>query len=105
MTKGSRAVNDRKGDNAVRKVLGIALALLFTLTMVAAAEESGTHITVSEKPIADLGAGDQVKATFETDGSKRLITPSESRPMGSEFGGTTSWGPVNGTALDSIQSE
>jgi hypothetical protein len=113
MTKGSKAVNDRKGDNAMRKVLGIALATLFTLPLVAAAEEvanrsmvldNGTQITVSEKPVADLAAGDQVKATFETVGGKQLITPSESRPS-PEFRGSNSWAPVYGTAIDSIQSE
>jgi hypothetical protein len=114
MAKGSNAVNDRKGDEAMRKVLGIALATLFTLPLIAAAEEvsvrsfaadNGTQITVSEKPIADLAAGDQVKATFETDGGKQLITPSDSRPTGSEFRSTNSWAPVYGTAMDSIQSE
>jgi hypothetical protein len=98
----------------MRKVLGIALAAVFMLPLVVAAEEvgsrsfavdNGTQITVSEKPIADLAAGDHVKATFETDGGKQLITPSESRPMGSEFSRTNSWGPVYGTGMDSIQSE
>jgi hypothetical protein len=100
----------------MRKVLGIALATVFTLTIAAAAVadegtgrsvilDNGTTITVSEKPIADLAAGDQVKAMFETQGSKSVVANPEPAAIGSEFRSTTSWGPSYGTQMDSIQAE
>ena len=92
----------------MRKVLGIALAMLFTLTVAAAAEElgdgrhsmvldDGTKLTVSEKQISDLTPGEHVKAMFQADGSKNIVTHPDLR--------ATNWGPEYGTQLDSIQAE
>ena len=98
----------------MRKVLGFALAMLFALTMVAAAEEStgrsfvldnGIKVTVSEKPVSGLAPGEQVKAMFETQGGKPVASGPESRAFGSESRSTTSWAPVYGTQMDSIQAE
>ena len=98
----------------MRKVLGIALAMLFTLTIAAAAEEStgrtitlddGTKITVSEKHASDLAPGEQVKAMFETSGSKNVPASPAPAAVGSEFRSTTSWGPSYGTEMDSNQAE
>ena len=99
----------------MRKVLGIALAMLFTLTMAAAAEEiadsrsmildDGAKITVSEKPLSDLAPGEQVKAMFETQGGKNVVAGPASRAIGSEFDSTRSWLPTYGTQLNSIQAE
>ena len=99
----------------MRKVLGIALAMLFTLTMAAAAEESvatrtsafddSIKLTVSEKPLSNLAPGEQVKATYETSGSTNVATGSDFRGSGSDLRATTSWGPSYGTSIDSIQAE
>jgi len=98
----------------MRKVLGIALAMLFTLTMAAAAEEvanrsmildDGTKITVSEKQLSDLAPGEQVKAMFEMQGGKNVVASPESRAIGSEFGSTWNSVPTYGTQLDSVQAE
>jgi hypothetical protein len=95
------------------KVLGIALALLFTLTLAAAAEESfdraghsfmldnATKVTVSETQVPNLVPGEQVKAMYETGG----VTGLEPRSIGSEFRSTTNWLPTYGTEINSIQSE
>ena len=97
----------------MRKVLGIALAMLFTLTIAAAAEEStgrtitlddGTKITVSEKHASDLAPGEQVKAMFETSGSKNVPASPAPAAVGSESR-STNWGPSYGTELDNIQAE
>jgi hypothetical protein len=96
------------------KALGIALAMVFTVTTFAAAEDvanrsmvldDGTKITVSEKQASDLTPGEHVKAMFETQGSKNVVTGPEAPAIGSEFRSTTSWSPQYGTQLDSIQSE
>ena len=100
----------------MRKAIGFALATVFTLTMAAAAVadegtgrsvilDNGTTITVSEKPIADLAAGDQVKAMFETQGDKSVATSPAPAAIGSEFRSTTSRGPSYGTEMDSNQAE
>jgi hypothetical protein len=100
-------------EDVMRKVLGIALAMLFTLTIAAAAEEGtgrsivsddGTTITVSEKQLSDLAPGEQVKAMFEY-GSKNAVAGPAPTAIGSEFRSTTSWGPTYGTEMDSNQAE
>jgi hypothetical protein len=112
-TEAAKSTTDTKED-AMRKILGIALAMLFTLTIAAAAEEGtgrtiilddGTKITVSEKHASDLAPGAEVKAMFETQGSKSVVANPEPAAIGSEFRSTTSWGPSYGTQMDSIQAE
>ena len=111
MTNWSNELNDRKREDIMRKVLGFALAILFTLTMVAAAEETigrssvlddGTKLTVSEKPLSNLAPGEPAKAMFETQG---VVASPEPRAIGSESRSTTGWAPTYGTQIDSIQAE
>jgi Cu/Ag efflux protein CusF len=107
----------------MRKVLGLALAMTFTLTMVAAAEEvkgtvkavdrtshsivldDGTTLSVSDSQINNLTAGDQVRAMYHVEGGKQVVTDVEPRGIGSEDRGTTNWGPIYGTDLNSIQAD
>jgi hypothetical protein len=105
-------INDRNREATMRKVIGIALAMLFTLTLAAAAEESagrsflldnGAKITGSENQISDLTPGEPAKATFETQGGK-VVTP-EPRAIGSDLDTAHGWVPKYGTAIDSIQAE
>jgi hypothetical protein len=107
----------------MRKALGLALAMLFTMTLTAAADEvkgkvkaidradhsivldDGTKLTVSESQMTNLTAGDQVRAMYRMDGSKNVVTDLDLRGIGSEDRGTTNWGPMYGVEIDSIQSE
>ena len=107
----------------MKKVLGFALALLVTGVMSAAAEEvkgtvkavnpadhsivldDGTKLTVSDRQLSTLTAGDQVRAMFQADGSKNIVTDLDLRGIGSDARGTTNWGPSYGMDLDSIQAE
>lgn len=107
----------------MRKVLGLALALLVTLTLSAAAEEvkgtvtaidradhsivldDGTKLTVSDSQLTTLTPGDQVRAMYQTDGSKNVVSDLDLRGIGSDFRGTTNWGPSYGTEIDSIQAD
>jgi cell division septal protein FtsQ len=107
----------------MRKVLGFALATLLTLTLSAAAEEvkgtvkaidradrsivldDGTKLTVSESQLTTLTPGDQVRAMYQTDGSKNVVSDLDFRGIGSDARGTTNWGPSFGMELESIQSE
>jgi hypothetical protein len=74
----------------MRKVLGLTLALLLTLTISAVANdrsitlEDGITLSVSDSQITGLTVGDQVPAMFEMDG------------------GTT---VVSGTPIDTLQAE
>jgi len=106
----------------MRKVLGITLALLLSLTLSAAAEEvrgkvtaidradrsivldDGTRLSVSESQLTNLTPGDQVRAMYETDGGKKVVNGLDFRGIGSDDRGTTNWGPTYGTEIDSIQS-
>ena len=113
MTSWSNEFNERKKEDIMRKVLGFALAMLFTGTMVAAAEETstgrssafddGTKFTVSEKQLSNLTPGEPAKAMFE--GGKHVVVSPEPRAIGSEFGGARSWTSTYGTQIDSIQAE
>lgn len=107
----------------MKKVLGLAFALLVTGVMSAAAEEvkgtvkavnpadhsivldDGTTLTVSDRQLTTLTAGDQVRAMYQADGSKNVVTDLELRGIGSDVRGTTNWGPTYGTDINSIQSE
>jgi hypothetical protein len=112
MTTGNKDTNDRSREAIMRKVLGIALAMLFTLTLAAAAEEgtgrsfvldNGAKITASEKQISDLTPGEPAKAMFETQGGT-VVSP-EPRAIDSDFGSAHSWLPKYGTEIESIQAE
>ena len=107
----------------MKKVLGLAIALLAASVMTAAAEEvkgtvkavnpadhsivldDGTTLTVSDRQLSNLTAGDQVRAMYQADGSKNIVTDLDLRGIGSEARGTTNWGPTYGTDINSIQSE
>jgi hypothetical protein len=107
----------------MRKILGLTLALLLTLTLSAVAEEvkgtvkaidqtdksivldDGTKLTVSESQLTTLTPGDQVRAMYQTDGSKKVVSDLDFRGIGSDARGTTNWGPSFGMELDSIQAE
>lgn len=107
----------------MRKVLGLAIALLVTLTLSAAAEEvkgtvkaidradhsivldDGTKLTVSDSQLTTLTPGDQVRAMYQADGSKNVVSNLDLRGIGSDFRGTTNWGPSYGTGIDSIQAD
>jgi hypothetical protein len=107
----------------MRKVLGLVFALLVTVTLSAAAEEvkgtvkaidrgdhsivldDGTKLTVSDRQLTTVTPGEQVRAMYQTDGGKNVVTDLEPRGIGSDFRGTTNWGPSYGTEIDSIQAE
>jgi uncharacterized protein DUF1344 len=107
----------------MKKVLGIAIALLAATTMTAAAEEikgtvkaidradhsivldDGTKLTVSERQLNTVTPGDQVRAMYETSGSKNVVTELDPKGVGSDFRGTTNWGPSYGMDLNSMQTE
>lgn len=107
----------------MRKVLGLALGLVFALTLSAAAEEvkgtvksidradhsivldDGTKLTVADRQLETLTAGDQVRAMYQMEGGKAVVSELGLRGIGSEFRSTTGWGAAYGTELDSIQAE
>jgi hypothetical protein len=112
MTTRNKGTNDRNREATIRKVIGIALAMLFTLTLAAAAEEgtgrsfvldNGTKVTASEKQISDLTPGEPAKAMFETQGGK--VVSAEPRAIDADVASTHSWLPKYGTEIDSIQAE
>ena len=107
----------------MRKVLGFALAMVFTMTLSAAAEDvvkgtvksidradrsivldDGTKLTVSESQLGTIAPGEQVRAMYQTDGSKFVVTELEPKGIGSLDRGTTNWGPTYGTEQESIQA-
>ena len=106
----------------MRKVLGLTLAMLITLTLSAAAEEvkgtvkaidradhsivldDGTKLTVSESQLTTLTPGEQVRAMYQMEGGKNVVSDLDLRGIGSDVRGTTNWGPSYGTDLDSIQA-
>src|SRR5712692_2649856 len=101
----------------MKKVLGLALALLVTGVMSAAAEEvkgtvkavnpadhsivldAGTKLTVSDRQLSTLTAGDQVR------GGKRMVTELVLRGMAPGASGTPTWRLCDGNVLDSSQAE
>ena len=74
------------------KALGLTLALLLTLSLSAAAEQAtgtitaidradqsfvlddGTRLSVSYNHLMDVAPGNQVQATYETQGSTKIVT-------------------------------
>ncbi len=107
----------------MKKGLGLTLALLVIAVLPVAAEEvkgtvkainpadhsivldDGTKLTVSDRQLTNLTPGDQVRAMFQADGSKNIVTDLDLRGIGSDARGTTNWGPEYGTDANSIQSE
>ena len=107
----------------MKKVLGITLALLVIAVLPVAAEEvkgtvkaidradhsivldDGTKLTVSDRQLSTLTPGDQVRAMYETSGSKNIVSDLDLRGIGSEARGTTNWGPDFGMDLNSMQTE
>ena len=107
----------------MKKVLGLALALIVTVVLPVAAEEvkgtvkainpadhsivldDGTKLTVSDRQLSTLTAGEQVRAMFQADGGKNIVSDLDLRGIGSDSRGTTNWGPSYGTETDSIQAE
>ena len=107
----------------MKKVLGLAIALLVTTVLPVAAGEvkgtvkainpadhsivldDGTKLTVSDRQLSTLTAGDQVRAMFQADGGKNVVSDLDLRGIGSEARGTTNWGPSYGSDFDSIQAE
>jgi len=107
----------------MKKVLGIAAALLVTATLTAAADEvkgtvkaidradhsivldDGTKLTVSERQLDTVTPGAEVRAMYETTGAKNVVTDLEPKGIGSDARGTTNWGPSYGMDLNSMQSE
>ena len=93
----------------MRKVLGFGLALVLALPLAAGAEgitgkvetvdpadhsivlEDGTKLSVSDQQLIDLAPGEQVKATYEMQGGKRVITDLDHRTMGSDGQETTNF--------------
>jgi len=106
----------------MRKVLVLALGVLAltavpvladevkgTVTSVNPADRSvvlddGTKLTVSEHQLTTLAPGAEVRAMYQTEGGKNVVTDIGVRGIGSEQRSTTNWGPVYGTSIDSIQS-
>jgi len=97
----------------MKRILGVTLAVLFSLPLAASAEEAigkiktvdradhafvledGTRLWVDEGRLADLKEGDKVQATFATKDGKKVVTELERRTVvdGAEttnFGNATS---------------
>jgi hypothetical protein len=107
----------------MKKVMGFALAVLVAVPVAAAAGElkgtvkaidradqtivldDGTKLTVTERELATITPGDQVKAMYETRGGQNVVSDFSVRGIGSEARSTTNWGPSYGTELDSSQAE
>lgn len=106
----------------MKKSLGLALALLLTLSLAATAAEvtgkvktidragnsfileDGTTLWVSETHITDLALGDQVQAVYETRGDKKIVTDLDHRTVGPDGQGTTNFGTLFGTPNDIYQA-
>jgi hypothetical protein len=106
----------------LKKALGFALASALVLTLSASANEvkgtvtsidrtdksvvldDGTKLWVSDSQISNLTPGDQVRAMYEVEGGKRMVTGIDHRSVGSDDRATTNFGPNFGTEIDSIQS-
>ena len=106
----------------MRKVLGFGLALVLAVPLAAGAEgingkiktvdpadhsvvlEDGTKLWVSDSQIADLSPGEQVRAAFEMQGGKRMITDLEHRTMGADGQETTNFFSRGLNPIEDIQS-
>src|SRR5207248_2585432 len=117
----SRASINCTRGGSMRKILGLGLALVLTLPLSAAAEgimgkvkavdpadhsivlDDGTKLWVSEDHLTDLAPGDQVQATYEMQGGKRIITDLDHRTIGSDGQGTTNFFSRQPSPIDTIQ--
>ncbi len=86
----------------MRKALGLALALTFALALPALAEQThgtvksvdpadhsfvladGTRLWVEDTQIADLALGNDVQATYEMQGDKKVVTGLYVTTMGTD---------------------
>lgn len=96
----------------MKKALGLALALVFSLSLTAAAEqikgtvksvdsaaqsftlEEGTTLSAAPGTLTDLAPGDKVEAVYETKGGKKVVTGLDRRTTGGEtsnLGGQSSY--------------
>src|SRR5262245_50514666 len=67
--------------------------------------DNGTTLTVGEKQLSGLTAGEQVRAMYQLEGGKAVVTDLDVRGIGSDNRGTTNWGATFGTESDSAQAE
>jgi hypothetical protein len=91
----------------MRKVLGLTLAMVLTLTLSAVAGEvtgdrsialeDGVMLSVADSQISGLTPGDHVPAMLEIQGGKAIVSGFESRMIGSE--------PMSGLPIDAHQAE
>ena len=107
----------------MRKAMLLALGLTVAVVLPVAAEEvkgtvkaidpasqsivldNGTTLTVGEKQLSGLMAGEQVRAMYQMEGGKAVVTDLGVRGIGSDNRGTTNWGATFGTESDSAQAE
>jgi len=107
----------------MRKAMFLALGLLAITALPVAADEvkgtvkaidradhsivldDGTKLTVGEKELSTLTAGDQVRAMYQVEGGKAVVSELGLRGIGSDNRGTTNWGATFGTEIDSAQAE
>jgi Cu/Ag efflux protein CusF len=105
----------------MRKVLGLTLALLFTFTLSAMADEvmgkvkavdpadksivleDGTKLSVSDSQISGLAAGDQVRAMYEIEGGKMVVTGFDHHTVGTDARWTVGFGA--GSPIETLQAE
>ena len=108
----------------MRKALGLALALVFALSLSAAAEEmkilgkvkavdpadhsftleDGTKLSASDGHLTDLAPGDKVQAVYEMQGGKKIVTDLDRRTGGPDGQETTNFGSTIGNRLDSLEA-
>jgi hypothetical protein len=87
-TSGSDS-QPHKLEGTMRKVLGLTLALLLTLTLSAVAGqadrsialEDGVTLSVADRPITDLAVGDQVPAMLEVQSGNIVSATSIESPQ------------------------
>jgi hypothetical protein len=110
-------------EETMRKAMLLGFGLLVATALPVAADEvhgtvksidradrsivldNGTKLTVGEKQLNNLTAGDQVKAMYQMEGGKAVVTDLGLRGIGSDVRGTTGWGSSFGAEMDSLQAE
>ena len=107
----------------MKKVLWLTLALLLTFSLSAVAEEvrgkvkaidradhafvleDGTKLWVTEDHLMDLAPGDRVRAMYQMQGGKNIVTDLDHRMIGSDGAETSNFGTLGGTPADLRQAE
>jgi L-cysteine desulfidase len=107
----------------MRKVLGCTLAIVLTLTLSAVAGEvigtvksvdpadrsivldNGTRLTVSESQISGLAAGDNVRAVYQMDGGRNIVSDIDHHTVGTDARWTLGYGSGMGTPIDTLQAD